>query len=162
MTVYPRLRYSFCAGRFVALTSSRTIRASRRRKPLFNPFQQVTCQPAAAMFGRDADRRDVTSVIRLKQSDHETRHRAVLRYDPIRNRFGRGEQVLKSVAAVGFAIDETALIELPAFVDLSNRQRTQVVVHVGRRHQRQGRRVALRLVAGRSATTLVEISLILP
>ena len=88
------------------------------------------------MFRSDSDRRDMACVVRFKQADYETRHRAVLGYDTVGDGFRRAEQVLKSVATVGFAIKKASLIQMPALIDLAHRQRAHVVVRVRGRHER--------------------------
>ena len=91
------------------------------------------------MFRGDSDRRDMARVIGLKQADDKTGHGTVLRYDAIRNGFRRPEQVFKSVAAVGFAVQKAALVEMPAFIDLSHGQRTQIIMRISGRHERERR-----------------------
>ena len=87
------------------------------------------------MFGSDSDRGDVSGVVRFEQSDHEAGHRSTLDNDAIRNGFGGGQQVFKSIPAISFAINETTLIETPTFVDLRNGQRPHVITRVDWRDQ---------------------------
>ena len=91
---------------------------------------------AAPVLGRDPDSRDMAGVIRLEQADYKARHGAILGNDPVRNGFGRSEQVFKGVATVSFAIDKATLIKAPALVDLRNRKRAQIVARIDRRDQR--------------------------
>ncbi len=86
------------------------------------------------MFRRDPDRGDVTGMVGLEETDDKTGHRAVFSHHPIRNRLGRGQQIFERVAAVGFAVNKATLIQAPALVDLRDRQRTQIVTRVDRRH----------------------------
>ena len=88
------------------------------------------------MLGSDAYSGDVAGVIGLEQPDYKARHGAALRDYSIRNRFRRGQQIFKSVAAVGFAVDEASLIETPTLIELGNSERPQIVARINRRHQR--------------------------
>ena len=72
------------------------------------------------MFGRDADGRNVTRVIGFQQPDSKTGHRTVLRNHPVGHGLRRAEKVFERIAAVGFAVGKAALIEMPAFVHLSD------------------------------------------
>src|SRR5215831_17631106 len=80
-----------------------------------------------SMFGRYTDCGDVSGMIRFLQADHKSDHRAIRCYDAVCNRFGRSQEVLESIAAVGLAIDEATLIQPPAFIELRDAQRANVV-----------------------------------
>src|SRR5581483_2801593 len=83
-----------------------------------NSFHQAACQASPTMLWCDPDRRDVAGVIGLEQSDHESRHRAVLHDHSVSHGFGSRQKVIKRIATVSLAIDEASLIQAPAFVDL--------------------------------------------
>lgn len=91
------------------------------------------------MFGRDSDRRDMARVVRFKQANDETGHGTVLRYHAVRNGFRRAEQIFESLATVGFSIQKAPLVKLPALIDLPDRQRTQIVMRIRGRHERERR-----------------------
>jgi len=59
--------------------------------------------------------------------DNETSHRAILCDHAVRNRLRRREKIFKCVTAVCFAVHEATLIEQPAFIDLGDAERPQVV-----------------------------------
>src|SRR5260370_42644772 len=88
------------------------------------------------MLGSDADSSDVSARIGLEQPNYKARHGAALRDYSIRNRFRRGQQIFKSVAAIRFAVDEASLIETPTLIELGNSERPQIVARINRRHQR--------------------------
>src|SRR5260370_38258801 len=87
------------------------------------------------MLGSDADSSDVSARIGLEQPNYKARHGAALRDYSIRNRFRRGQQIFKSVAAIRFAVDEASLIEAPTLIELGNSERPQIVARINRRHQ---------------------------
>jgi len=91
---------------------------------------------AAPVLGRDPYSSDMAGVILFEQADYKARHGAILGNDPVRNGLVRGEQVFKGVATVSFAIDKATLIKAPAFIDLRNRKRAQIVVRIDGRNQR--------------------------
>jgi hypothetical protein len=55
-------------------------------------------------------------VIRLDESDDEAGHHASGSYGSIRNRLRSSQKIVERFAAVGFAVDEAALIESPALI----------------------------------------------
>src|ERR1043166_6790866 len=79
------------------------------------------------MLRRNTHCGHVAGMIGFDETDHKTDHHSAWSYCAIGHCFGRCEQVIKSLATVGFAVDKASLIESPAFVQLRNRQRTNVV-----------------------------------
>src|SRR5690349_3743634 len=79
------------------------------------------------MLRRYTDRGHMSGVIRFDETNHETDHYSARSYSAIGHCFGSGEQVIKSLTTVGFTVDKAALIESPAFIQLRNRQRTNVI-----------------------------------
>src|SRR5947207_10429971 len=88
------------------------------------------------MFRSDSKGGDVSGMVRLEQADDKTGHGSVLHHYPVCNRFRGSQQIFKSVAAVGLAINKTTLIQAPAFLYLRNCQRPHVIAGIGRRNQR--------------------------
>src|SRR5262249_24910967 len=91
--------------------------------------------PAPPMFRRNPNRSDVTCVIWLQQTDHESRHNSILHYDTIRDRFGSCQQILESVPAVSLTVHKTTLVKAPALINLRNCQRPDVVPGINRRDE---------------------------
>src|SRR5207253_2136842 len=96
------------------------------------------------MLGRDPYSGYMACVIRLEEPDDKARHGAVLSNYAVRNRFGSGEQIFESVAAVCFAVNKATLIQPPTLVDLGNGEWTKIVARIDRRDQSDGG-LALRL-----------------
>src|SRR6185295_324067 len=88
------------------------------------------------MFGRNAYRRYMSCVIRFNETNDEANHDSTGGYRAIGYCLRGCEQVIKSLTTVGLTVDKASLIESPAFVQLRNRQRTNVIPRTPRRSDR--------------------------
>src|SRR5690349_15559164 len=104
------------------------------------------------MLRSDTDGRDVSRMVRLDEADDEADHRAAMRHRAIGDRFGRGQQIFKRVTAVGFAVNEAALIQAPALVQLRDGQRPHVITYF-----QEWRRRSLRLILGNRLDWLITL-----
>jgi hypothetical protein len=57
-------------------------------------------------------------MIGLNKTDDKTDHGPARSYNSVGDGLGSGKKILKSIAAISFSIDKTALIQPPAFVEL--------------------------------------------
>ena len=91
---------------------------------------------------RDAESGDVTRSVRLDDADDEADHHAVRSHCAVGDRVGRGEKVFERLAAVRLAVNEAALVEPPALVELRDRERAYVVARLRARSRAPGQSLA--------------------
>lgn len=84
----------------------------------FGMNQKFLRQPAAAVFGRNADRRDMSRAVFIERDKNERRHRIARRGDAIAQSRRFGKQIGQNMFAVMLAAFETALIQAHYFIEI--------------------------------------------